>query len=219
MADLEESIYSNVSDLGTTNGYEEKNGTSHHSRHSSQSSGLSTGNKENLTATNSSSTADSSSEQDLILLQRGGELLEESRTESYYENQKVSYNGTKSGQSGNESSMTPQYSGGTAKARAAKSPYTAGPVSAIPEEQITIPNDGNISAFTADQLSNFLRCLKIDDRIISHLHRKNVDGKRFAKLKDSELESLGVSQNAVVLFFREKSEIKKGKSNRRHFML
>ncbi|CAG5135887.1 unnamed protein product, partial [Candidula unifasciata] len=76
---------------------------------------------------------------------------------------------------------------------------------------ITIPSDGNISLFTHEQLAIFLRYLKIEDRIISHLHRKQVDGKRFAKLKDTELDSLGIN-NPVVVFFRNKSNTKgKGK--------
>lgn len=81
------------------------------------------------------------------------------------------------------------------------------PISPIAEEEITIPNDANLSHYTSDQLANFLKCLKVDDRIVAHLHNKSVDGKRFGKLKDSELESLGM-KNPVVVYFRDKSNVK-----------
>lgn len=89
----------------------------------------------------------------------------------------------------------------------------------IPEEEISIPNDANISTFTKDQIANFFRCIKVDPRIISHLHRKNVDGKRFSRLKDSELENIGLN-NPVVMFFRDKSAPKsKKKSSKEGWIL
>uniref|UniRef100_A0A0B6ZP48 SAM domain-containing protein n=1 Tax=Arion vulgaris TaxID=1028688 RepID=A0A0B6ZP48_9EUPU len=112
--------------------------------------------------------------------------------------------------------ITPGAGAGTAKAKAAKSPYTSPPVECVPVETISIPNDGNISVFTSIQLANFLRCLKIDEKIISHLHRKAVDGNRFGKMTDTELDTLGMN-NPVIVFFRNKSSPKSKKKG--HLML
>lgn len=180
-----------------------------HSRQSSQGSGYSHGsNKESDVSGDLSS--DNASESQIIL-NDGSELTGESRTEmttSTYGNvtpntEKKDNLGTPNRPLNKTLSSAPP---GSAKAKAAKSPYSTIP-STIPEEEIVIPNDANISNYTSDQLANFLRCLKIDERIISHLHAKSIDGKRFAKLRDSELENLGM-KNAVVIFFREKSNVK-----------
>lgn len=88
---------------------------------------------------------------------------------------------------------------------------SAAPVESVPEEEFAIPSDANISSFTSVQLANFLKCLNIEDRIISHLYRKSVDGRRFAKMKDSELETLGMN-NPVITFFRSKSNVGKTKA-------
>ena len=48
----------------------------------------------------------------------------------------------------------------------------------------------------------------IEERIVSHMVSKNVDGKRFNKLQDSELESLGLT-NPIILHFRDKGTKKK----------
>ncbi|CAG5118548.1 unnamed protein product [Candidula unifasciata] len=156
------------------------------------------------------STVDDSSQR-MLILSEGKDLASESITEptqSVYENSNKSVLGAPT---------RPPFklgSGyGTAKAKAAKSPFTA---HTVPVEEITIPNDGNLSLFTSVQLANFLKCLKIDERIISHLYRKSVDGKRFGKMTDSELETLGMN-NPVVVFFRSKSS---GKSKKKGpFML
>ncbi|CAL1547295.1 unnamed protein product [Lymnaea stagnalis] len=182
-----------------------------HSRQSSLGSGYSHGSNKESDVSGEFSSDNASESQ--VILRDGGDLTGESRTEvtaSSFVYENVGLNTEKKDLSvlpnrplNKTLSAAPP---GTAKAKAAKSPYSTIP-STIPEEEITIPNDANISNFTCDQLANFLRCLKTDERIISHLHAKSIDGKRFAKLRDSELENLGM-KNAVVLFFREKSNVK-----------
>lgn len=204
MSDFDTRTYNNSLYSGGSEG----EGSESHSRQSSRSSGLSYIEKENQLKSYSSveGALDNSSETDLILM-KGTELLGESTTETAYDNIAMT--------NGNRYSKPVQDSGysaaGTAKAKAAKSPYTAGPITSIPEEEITIPADGNLTSFTADQMASFFRSLRVDARIIAHLHKKAVDGRRFSKLKDSELEALGVLKNPVVVYFREKSQPKKVK--------
>ncbi|GFO11332.1 hypothetical protein PoB_003783700 [Plakobranchus ocellatus] len=157
-----------------------------------------------------------------VQLKGGNKLLEESRTD-------VAKSPVGAGEdSGKHLSVPPTHSRpaqnpgsagsvvstsngtGTAKARAAKSPYTSPSLENIPVEEIRIPESANISSFTCDQLANFLRCFNVEGRVISHLHRKQVDGKRFSRLKDSELESLGM-KNPVITYFRDKSHVKTAK--------
>ena len=74
----------------------------------------------------------------------------------------------------------------------------------IPEQEITIPNDGNVSKFTVEELTTFLKHMGTSDRIVNHLRKKNVDGKRFSKLSDSELETVGIN-NPIIMYFRDRS--------------
>ncbi|GFR72296.1 hypothetical protein ElyMa_005701700 [Elysia marginata] len=159
------------------------------------------------------------SDTDSLQLDGGHQLLEESGTETTKANL-YTINNSSTGQTvaapGKQtvSMASPVISmsngTGTAKARAAKSPYSSPPAAYIPETDISIPNDSNISSFTCDELANFLRCFNVEKKIISHLYRKNVDGKRFSRLKDSELESLGM-KNPVIVFFRDRSSAKPAK--------
>ncbi|BFY99269.1 hypothetical protein BsWGS_02307 [Bradybaena similaris] len=163
-----------------------------HSRQSSQGSGFSGSSKEN-------------SNQRMLILSEGNDLASESITETTYSN---AYSSDKSVSSAPVRQPFTIGSGyGTAKAKAAKSPFTAPPIDTIPVEEISIPNDGNLSAFTSVQMANFLKHLRIDERIVSHLFRKSVDGKRFGKMTDSELDTLGMN-NPVVIFFRSKTSTK-----------
>ncbi|BFZ16402.1 hypothetical protein BsWGS_19441 [Bradybaena similaris] len=185
------------------------NGFSNGGRKSStQSIGL-LENKENRRHShgNNETSRDLASRQELVLA-RGSELIGESRTElsPTWVKHQIVYPETTT----NHVKHPPDSGIHNAKSNKRSSVPTI-TTDLIPAENITIPSDANISTFTCDQLATFLRCLKIEDRIISHLHRKQVDGKRFSKLKDSELETLGIN-NPVVAFFRNKSNIKsKGK--------
>ncbi|XP_071117624.1 uncharacterized protein [Haliotis cracherodii] len=78
------------------------------------------------------------------------------------------------------------------------------PVDSIPEEDITIPNDGCLHNFTADEMATFFRYMRVEDRLINHMHRKGLDGKKFSRLKDSEMDGLGLN-NPIIKYFREKS--------------
>lgn len=160
-----------------------------------------------------------SSDTDSLHLKGGNCLLEESGTEAtqansyenfYTINHKSHTTETSDKKALNMASSVISLSNGsgTAKARAAKSPFSSPSATSIPEEEINIPNDSNISSFTCDQLANFLRCFNVDKKIISHLYRKKVDGKRFSRLRDSELENLGM-KNPVIVFFRNRSSVTK----------
>lgn len=76
--------------------------------------------------------------------------------------------------------------------------------SSIPEEEITIPNDGNLASFSADAMATFFRYLRVEDRLINHLHRNGLDGKKFGRLKDTDLENL-LLKNPVVIYFRDRT--------------
>lgn len=51
----------------------------------------------------------------------------------------------------------------------------------------------------------------VSDRIVNHLRKKSVDGKRFSRLSDSELENVGI-KNPIIIYFRDKSSAKSKKS-------
>ena len=77
----------------------------------------------------------------------------------------------------------------------------------IPEKEIVIPNDGNLSSFTTDDMCTFFKHMGIEDRIVNFLQKKSLDGKKFSKLKDNDLETIGIS-NPVIIHFREITTVK-----------
>ncbi|XP_052774472.1 uncharacterized protein LOC128213029 isoform X2 [Mya arenaria] len=88
----------------------------------------------------------------------------------------------------------------------------------IPEHEIEIPGNGSLHDFTADDMSTFLRYLGVDERIVAHVHKKGLDGYKFSKLKDSDLEVLGM-KNPVICHFRDRSIKEKGGKKKLPFML
>lgn len=59
----------------------------------------------------------------------------------------------------------------------------------------------------------------VEERIVTHVHKKGLDGHKFAKLKDSDLEALSM-KNPVICHFRDKSGTKeKGGKKKAPFML
>lgn len=74
----------------------------------------------------------------------------------------------------------------------------------IPEVEFAIPDDGNLASFSADAMASFMKCLRVEDRIIGHLHRQSLDGRKFGRLKDNELENLNL-KNPVLVYFRDRT--------------
>ncbi|XP_062575010.1 uncharacterized protein LOC134236869 isoform X2 [Saccostrea cucullata] len=75
----------------------------------------------------------------------------------------------------------------------------------IPENEITIPKDGNLSSFNTEDMVTFFRHLGVEDRIVNHLQRKGLTGKKFSSLKDADLETIGI-KNPIVSYFRDRSK-------------
>ncbi|KAK3089131.1 hypothetical protein FSP39_001077, partial [Pinctada imbricata] len=69
---------------------------------------------------------------------------------------------------------------------------------------ISIPRDGNIQHFTVDELATFFRHLRIQENTVQKLKHKQLDGRRFGKLKDRTLEELGM-KNPIIMYFRDRS--------------
>ncbi|XP_060072252.1 uncharacterized protein LOC132552129 [Ylistrum balloti] len=87
----------------------------------------------------------------------------------------------------------------------------------IPENEITIPGDGNISGFSVEDMTTFFKHMGLSDRVVNHLNKKSVSGKRFSKFSDSDLETIGIN-NPILRHFRDKSVVSSSKK-RLPFML
>ncbi|KAL5021998.1 hypothetical protein ScPMuIL_001153 [Solemya velum] len=108
---------------------------------------------------------------------------------------------------------------GPPRIRISKPPDLRSTTKFIPEQEIIIPADGNLQDFSTDDMSTFFRHLGIEERIVSHLHRKNVDGKRFAQISESNLEILDMN-NPIVLHFRDRTRGRgKDKKKKNPFLL
>jgi len=81
----------------------------------------------------------------------------------------------------------------------------AGLVPDTPQTTVQIPADGNIQSFSPDDMAVFFRCMKIDELIIQRLKRKKLDGKKFSRLRDIDLEEIGI-KNPIVCYFRDRSK-------------
>ena len=88
----------------------------------------------------------------------------------------------------------------------------------IPEHDIEIPKDGNLYGFTADDMSTFFRHMGIEDRIVNHVQKKGLDGARFSRLNDSDLERLEM-KNPIICHFRDRSAKEKGSKKKSTFMM
>lgn len=69
---------------------------------------------------------------------------------------------------------------------------------------LTIPKDGDLQGFSVEEMSTFFRYMRIEDNIVQRLSKKNVDGIKFSKLKDTDLENIGI-KNPIVMHFRDRS--------------
>lgn len=78
---------------------------------------------------------------------------------------------------------------------------------------LVIPKDGNLQGFSVDEMAAFFRYMKVSEEIVQILHRKELDGRKFAKLNDKTLEDLQI-KNPIILHFRDRSN--KGRTS---FML
>ena len=88
----------------------------------------------------------------------------------------------------------------------------------IPEHEIEIPKDGSLIEFSRDDMSTFFRYLGVEERIVTHVHKKGLDGLKFSKMKDMDLEALGM-KNPIICHFRDKSVKEKGGKKKGSFML
>ncbi|XP_022313560.2 uncharacterized protein LOC111118402 [Crassostrea virginica] len=78
----------------------------------------------------------------------------------------------------------------------------------IPENEITIPKDGNLSSYNTEEMVTFFRHMGVEDKIVNHLQRKGLTGKKFSSLRDADLETIGI-KNPIVSYFRDRSKSSK----------
>ncbi|XP_041357985.1 uncharacterized protein LOC121374916 [Gigantopelta aegis] len=175
-------------DVGLENGY---HGDSLHSRQSSMSSDKSSLSRHNQNGGHG------------VLLFGGHLLGEESGTEQTTVSNGFRANGK------SVPSIPPRESMNKMKQAPSPPSITVTDDDSLPEQEIEIPKDGCLFNFTADEMSIFFRHLRVSERLVKHLHKKNVDGKRFSRFKDTELDTLGM-RNPVVTYFRDRS-VKKSK--------
>ncbi|XP_062574968.1 uncharacterized protein LOC134236844 isoform X2 [Saccostrea cucullata] len=69
---------------------------------------------------------------------------------------------------------------------------------------LVIPKDGNLQSFSVDEMATFFRYMRVNEEIVQRLHRKEMDGRKFGKLKDKTLEDLQI-KNPILLHFRDRS--------------
>ncbi|XP_062574967.1 uncharacterized protein LOC134236844 isoform X1 [Saccostrea cucullata] len=91
---------------------------------------------------------------------------------------------------------------GVVQSSAPKIPSRAAALADLPP--LVIPKDGNLQSFSVDEMATFFRYMRVNEEIVQRLHRKEMDGRKFGKLKDKTLEDLQI-KNPILLHFRDRS--------------
>ena len=67
---------------------------------------------------------------------------------------------------------------------------------------MAIPSNGNLYHFSAKKMADFFRQLKVSEDCVRACLKEKVDGKKFSKMTESDLERLGLMHPVVVHFRR-----------------
>ena len=73
-------------------------------------------------------------------------------------------------------------------------------------DSFAIPVDGNVSQFSVQQLRQLLQQLKIPESALTEWSARNVDGRTFAQMTDSQLAAYQLDL-PLVLYFRDRSRL------------
>lgn len=71
---------------------------------------------------------------------------------------------------------------------------------------VSIPSDGNVCHFTADQMLLFLREIHAPVGTINAWRQLRIDGKDFARMSNDRLQEYRID-STVVQFFRDRSKM------------
>ncbi|GAB1608575.1 uncharacterized protein LOC106874652 [Argonauta hians] len=82
------------------------------------------------------------------------------------------------------------------------------------EKVFQIPPTGNIIEFDVEQMCQFFACFNVSENLLNTLRKKKVNGERFSRITDDELNTMKLN-NIVVCYFRNKCK----KNNKHNFML
>ncbi|ESO06460.1 hypothetical protein HELRODRAFT_160632 [Helobdella robusta] len=80
-------------------------------------------------------------------------------------------------------------------------------------DQLTIPNDGNLYNFGVEKFCTFLQCLVVAEVVIEKCRKQRINGRKFSKLTDSEIDSLGLRQ-PLIQYFKKRSFSKSSRKDR-----
>ena len=81
-------------------------------------------------------------------------------------------------------------------------------VCAFSTVKVVIPEDGNLYHFSTNKMSDFLRQLRLDEQSIRACRKDKIDGKKFSRMTEYDLERYGLV-HPVVLHFRRLTHKKK----------
>ena len=67
-----------------------------------------------------------------------------------------------------------------------------------------IPDDGNLYHFSTKKMMEFFRQLKVDELAIRFCLKEKVDGKKFSRLSEADMERLSL-MHPVIVHFRKRT--------------
>ncbi|XP_014777932.1 uncharacterized protein LOC106874652 [Octopus bimaculoides] len=77
-----------------------------------------------------------------------------------------------------------------------------------------IPANGNIIEFDVEEMCQFFSCFNVSQNLLETLRKKKVNGERFSRITDTELNNMKLN-NVVICYFRSKCK----KNANHNFML
>ena len=66
--------------------------------------------------------------------------------------------------------------------------------------KVAIPGNGNLYHFSVSKMSDFFRQLKLSEDTVKVCAKAKIDGKKFSKLNEADLERYGLMHPVVVHF-------------------
>ena len=68
--------------------------------------------------------------------------------------------------------------------------------------KVSIPQDGNLYNFSIKKMAEFFRQMRLGDDTVRALIKDKVDGRRFSKFSEADLERYGLMHPLVIHFRR-----------------
>ena len=69
---------------------------------------------------------------------------------------------------------------------------------------VALPSNGNLYGFSVRRFNEFLQTMNVDESVLKSCRRNKIDGKKFSRMTDQDLEKHGLLQ-PIIIYFRKQT--------------